>query len=690
MKKINLGVISYAIFFLLTIIILWDLLLPGYILTLDMVFGPQVLPKDFPFYINSPPTPDIPMRLMMYLLNLFMPVWMIQKIILFFIIFLSGVLAYNLCPSKQKIGKLYAGILYMINPFVFVRFLAGHLDILIGYAFLPLLVKLAMEYEDNRVKKMIQIGLVLSIISISYHLLMLSLLFLSIIFIAQYISSKKIDTLKNLVKILSIYFLLNSYWILPFILNTESKTHTFASWISGQDIGLFTPKGATNFNVLFNVGSMHGFWRSAYDYAKFHLPFWYVLYFVILFLSIHGFLIIKNDKRLRLISWLFVIFSVILLIFATGTSLPSFSKIFTFFFEKFPLFRGFREPHKLLSVVVLMYSFFGGVAVGDFSKEIKTQKLRKSLLSLIIVAIFFSTPLIYSYTMLFGFKNQLGVSQYPEEWERAEEVMKRDDSDFNILFLPWHMYMDFNFNPKQRIANPANAFFSKPVISGDNIEAGGIYSQSNNPTSRYIEFLLFNKNRIKNFGSLVSHLNVKYIILAKQADWLQYNFLFNQTDLQLIEESDQLVLFKNNINTTKIYSANKIIFVDGEDFFKAFDNSNSTRTVYLSKGLWKNYSLPTLQSNRVSFSKNSAISYELSGGSGLVVLTDLYSEGWVLDGQKPVRTFMGTNLFISKNPNKLYFSRFNYYIIGYLASLGTFIFILVMYFKKDQKVAKRK
>ncbi len=694
MKNINFGIINYVILFIITALVFWDLLLPGYILTLDMVFGPQILPKDFPYYITNLPTPDIPLRIIIFILNIFLPVWIIQKILLFTLIFLSGIFSYNLCPSKYKIGKLYAGILYIINPFIFVRFLAGHLDILIGYAFLPLLLKLVIEFPDNnRLKRMMQIAVVLTIISTSYHLLVLSLLLLSIIFITQSFNERNFDFFKNLIKIFLIYILLNAYWIFPLLINTEAKTRTFASWISGQDIGIFTPKGTTNFNVLFNVASLHGFWRNAYDYAKFHINYWYILYFIILFLSIHGFLIIRNNKKLKTFSWIFILTSALLLLFATGVSLPSFSKIFTFFFENIPMFKGFREPHKLLSIAVLMYSFFGGIAVGDFSKGIKFSKFKiKNILSLMLVSIFLLTPLVYSYTMLFGFHDQLDVSYYPKEWESAELIMKADKEDFNVLFLPWHMYMDFNFNPKQRIVNPANTFFSKPLISGDNIEAGGIYSQSSNPVSKYMEFLLSNRDKIQKFGRLVSPINVRYIILAKQVDWGKYDFLFNQTDLELIIENDQLVLFKNKVNTSKIYSVKEIVYVEGEDFFKQIKALDITNTAYLSKGVESNISFSKTEYKKLTFSKISPVEYRIENDVKLVVLTDTFSEYWELDGQKPTRTFMGTNLFVFElnQPKKLYFSRFGYYIIGYLISIIALILAIVMYLKENQKVAKRR
>src|SRR3990172_10911585 len=86
-------------------LILWQLLLPGYILTLDMVWGGS---------------------------------WITQKLFLIVLFFLLFYLPVKFFPFE--IGekyKYFAGLFYTINPFVYERFLAGHWLVLLLYAMLP-------------------------------------------------------------------------------------------------------------------------------------------------------------------------------------------------------------------------------------------------------------------------------------------------------------------------------------------------------------------------------------------------------------------------------------------------------------------------------------------------------------------------------------------------------------------------
>ena len=102
------------------------------------------------------------------------------------------------------------------------------------------------------------------------------------------------------------------------------------------------------------------------------------------------------------------------------------------------------------------------------------------------------------------------------------------------------------------ITNPANVFFNKPVIQGDNIEIGEIYTQSVNPLSKYVEAILDKREKISNVGEFLTPLRVKYIILAKETDYEAYLFLEKQTDLEMVKDTSNLILFVNRSYTDVI------------------------------------------------------------------------------------------------------------------------------------------
>jgi hypothetical protein len=170
------------------------------------------------------------------------------------------------------------------------------------------------------------------------------------------------------------------------------------------------------------------------------------------------------------------------------------------------------------------------------------EKLRQT-----IPAFFIIIPLLYSPGMLWGFRGQLYTSNYPESWFEVNEILNQDQDDFRVLFLPWHQYMHFSFAGRI-IINPASKFFDKPVVAGDNMEMGSIYTQSSNSDSRYIEQeILAHKDEIKNLGEKLLPLNVKYVIFAQESDFFNYAFVEQQNDLELVYNRGRLKVYRNKV-----------------------------------------------------------------------------------------------------------------------------------------------
>jgi hypothetical protein len=138
MEKARWGWVPYLFYALLSLSILGPLLQPGYILTLDMVFTPHFDSSSFVFGLDEWwPSASAPFFILMEFGSKIVPAWLIQKAILFLVFFLAGLGAHRLFPYRGA-GAYFAGLLYMINPFTYARFLAGQWGMLTAYAMFPL------------------------------------------------------------------------------------------------------------------------------------------------------------------------------------------------------------------------------------------------------------------------------------------------------------------------------------------------------------------------------------------------------------------------------------------------------------------------------------------------------------------------------------------------------------------------
>ena len=96
-------------------------LLPGYILTLDLVFGPSHV-----FYWPTGFLNTLPITVLLYGLAYLIPAWLVEKALLAGIIFSLFYLTLRFFPEELECpewAKYLAAVIYAVNPFVYERVL---------------------------------------------------------------------------------------------------------------------------------------------------------------------------------------------------------------------------------------------------------------------------------------------------------------------------------------------------------------------------------------------------------------------------------------------------------------------------------------------------------------------------------------------------------------------------------------
>jgi len=149
-------------------------------------------------------------------------------------------------------------------------------------------------------------------------------------------------------------------------------------------------------------------------------------------------------------------------------------------------------------------------------------------------------PLAITPTMLWGFSGQLSPRAYPAGWHEMNQELKNKGSDIKTIFLPWHQYAKFNFSGRI-IASPAEKFFETPVIVSDDPEFKNVAPTIPDDQKSKITAAL---KDTKTFASTLREQNIKYILLAKENDAENYNYLNSDNSFKLIKENDDLKLYE--------------------------------------------------------------------------------------------------------------------------------------------------
>ena len=684
------GWIPYLVYMLLSIAILGPLLSPGYILTLDMAFAPAMDFTTELWGLQGDVPVSVPFHFLLQLGNRLMPTWLLQKIILFSIFFFSGLGAYRLLSSKG-IGSYFAGLLYAVNPFTYVRFMAGQWGVLATYAVTPFALSAFIKLLQNEgqkgiIKDIIKVALLSTLVGMmeiqGYLLLFLAF---AIVFLGYIIKERKQPVkvgkaIKSIGLAAVLFCLLNVYWLVP-VLNGGAS---FLEQFGQADLVSFTPKATSR--IMFDIASMYGFWRGGYVYVQHLLSFWWLLFIFLLFLSTYGFMSKFGDRSIRWIVTSFVATAVLSFLMAVGASSNLTLPFFQWLWEHLSLIRGFRDSQKFVALLCLSYAYLGGLGVAEFSHKIKTEGKRSYRLMLaILVAMAVLTPLAYSFTM-FGFYGQLGTTEYPKEWYAVNNYLNDDKDEFSVLFLPWHQYLDFGWLPNidKRLVNPARTFFDKPIIQGDNVEMPSIYSQSSNPVSKYVEFVLAHKN-VDNLGELLAPLNVKYVILVHEVDYENYAFLYQQKDLRVQIEKPGITVFENTYPRAQVYAVNNVVHVKSLDEFIELSRKQDVMAhLYILGSGTDEYSSAAIE--KPDFTIRSPVKYEITATSNRYVIfptpQNVNSAYWQYKGRDSLKNLGFIPAFESSpNNGEIIYTRFyNTYLPSYIISAVALISLLALWY----------
>lgn len=524
---------AYAVYLLVSLAVMLPLLKPGFILTLDMVFTPtlrmpQAITSSYLFHAG------------LHALNVIIPSDVIEKLLLLAILLLSSIGMHRLLVALktdrvEEWGMYVASVFFAINPFTYSRFMAGQYAVLLGYALLPWCVRLLIAFAAHPGwSTTLRLGLLTTLIGvISIHTLGL----VAVLVAAG--ASVGVWRRRNRLKQYTAYglvagglfVLLSVYWIVPLALG-QGQTAQQIQQFTAADTQAFATTGGSPLGRLGNVARLQGFWaegRDLYLLPQDRMILWGLMMLAIIGLVIVGGVALWPRQR-SLVLWLSLT-TVVALLLAIGLFSPLLSRI------------GLREPHKFVGLVALIYSIYMAAGVTTVLQKIRTAWSEIGYAAATTVTLLL--PLLIMRVMLWGFDGQLSPRQYPPEWATANQQLRADPDHFTVLFLPWHQYMSFDFAGRI-IANPAPDYFDQPMVVSVNPELDNATSGRQDQRHQTLTQLLANAKNSKDFGRQLSLQNIKYVLLAREVDFKDYDYLNRTAGLTKVADYNSLVLYQNN------------------------------------------------------------------------------------------------------------------------------------------------
>jgi len=374
--------------------------------------------------------------------------------------FLSYSYIRRLFKEKEIIFIILFALIYFFNPFVYSRIMIGQVGVLISYLLLPLNIFYIFKFfESNTKKSFLKMVLSITLTSLcSIHFFAIN--FIIFILSAIFLYSKNKFSVKNsLITLISFFlliFLLNSFWIQGIFSNPILKT------IDSSHEVFFAPKLSNEIPAVAKIMGMYGFWReSSYTslYSSFNSGIYFLLLGILLILMLSGYYLC-HEKKSKLFFSLFWIG----LVLGTGISHPYTRPFFNSLFNYLPFFNGFRDSHKLVSLIALSYAYFIPILIVEIRNKIKPRLLKTLPLVLIILFI-----LLFTFPLL-GLNNQIKPLSYPSSYNQINSFLDSKQINGKIIYLPWQTYLTYNWtigsSSDGRISTPINQLLKYPVLTG--------------------------------------------------------------------------------------------------------------------------------------------------------------------------------------------------------------------------------
>lgn len=448
-----------------------------------------------------------------------------QKLVLLAAIALAGWGMHRLVDAEHPAARVFAGVLYAVNPFVYERIWTGQLYIVLGYALLPwafAAFRRLLRGETSAPWSFSALVLATGIAS-AHMALLLGLLcacaVLATAFAARPTSAaegrdepaprgSRRTPLRSALIACGLAILACAWWLLPVPGVSDLWAH-----VGRAQLALYASTPDPQFGLIPALAALSGYWNDASP-AISYVPAWPGLALTLVALTAGGLWLRRRDP----IAWAVGAAALVGFALALGYAWPPTRGPFIWLLAHVPPLRSFRESGKGLALVAFAYAYLGSVAVSDLIVQASRGRRVRAAVAVVLLAV----PLTLGVRELWGDFGQLHTSRYPAAWAQANGYLFRVAEGERTLVLPFHGYFGLSFAHGRDVANPAASYFRSPVLVSRSI--GGPEDQSD-PVQAQVAALLASPTNRGDFSACLAALGVGRVLLLHEADWTAYRGL---------------------------------------------------------------------------------------------------------------------------------------------------------------------
>jgi hypothetical protein len=458
----------------LSLICLRSLFRDGYLLQVDIVFGPRPGPVLSGF--------GAPVTALQAAAVDVLGGEATGKIYAVGALFLAGFAPMILFRRAPWYAQCAAGALGVLNPWVYDRMVEGQWGVVVAVAglFLWLVAWEALQAHPDLTRAALLAACSAAIVAFDPHAAGLVAV-LTVVAVAWQRLWRDRDRLRWTAASLAMFALLLVYGVVQFFVGGHSGSYENVRQFNRADFEFFRSVASDDYGLIVNLVGLYGYWGERigrFPLATGGAEWWPLTTAVIVGATALG-VWLRRDR-----AWL-LLCGALGLVLSASTALPGGVDAAVWLSSRVPLVSAYREPQKwsalwLLAVVTLAAGAVEAIAASPASGR---RRSPSTLAMALAYALAIAALIPAGTSQVRSLPTIVKPVRYPDYWYATAAFLERTvPGDERVAVLPWHLYQPLRATEGRLAANPAPVFFPGPLTVPHNIEIPG---RATEITSRY-------------------------------------------------------------------------------------------------------------------------------------------------------------------------------------------------------------
>jgi hypothetical protein len=467
----------------LALLVCAPLLAPGYVLTYDMVWVPDLALRADTVGLGSALPRAVPSDAVVAVLDEVVPGQVLQKVMLVGVLGVAGAGMARLWEPTMPVGALASSTLFVWNPFVAERLVLGHWPLLVAYAALPWLLSGARQLRREDSGGRSRVGAALLVMSMTPATGLMGMLAA----LCCGVDVRRGGRGRRVASLVAVGVAANATWICAGLANLA------ASRSDSNAGGLFGARAEGYLGTFGSLATLGGVWNA--DVVPVSRTTILGAVGALLLVLVMAVGAAGHGRRLA-VPGVYLLALAGLVVASSGWLVPDAVGRVA---DQVPGGGLLRDGTRFLALVAPLEALLFGAGVQAVCSWANTRSLSWVLSFGAVSGMLL--PVAVLPDLAWGAAGRLAPVHYPSSWHQARDIVAASPTRGDVLVLPFSAYRAPAWNDHRPVLDPAGRFFDRTTLVNDDLVVADEVIEGEDPRAARIGALLAEEADVDALGA---------------------------------------------------------------------------------------------------------------------------------------------------------------------------------------------